>query len=69
MNDITNMYSRDSTFKSSRIKSFINIHVVTVDWLRDCLLQEKKISPEGYKPQAAGANGYQYIKTDDQSRR
>lgn len=40
-----------------RIGSFLKINVVSVEWLKQCLIQEKKLNEDNFKPESTTSNG------------
>jgi hypothetical protein len=45
--------------------SFLNIHVVTIEWLRQSLLQEKRLKEELFKPQEVKVDSTVHAVTSD----
>jgi len=40
-----------------RIGSFLNIKIVTIDWLKQCLMQETIMDEEKFRPESTTTNG------------
>ena len=49
-----------------RIGSFLNIKIVTIDWLKECFMQEKILDEDAFRPESTTTNGamHQELKKD-----